>query len=180
MLSIQIELEEWDEEKEVFIEQKIAELNLEHSLIAVSKWESKYHKPFLSNTEKLTAKEWLSYFEMMLLDGSDPSNLSLLTSEHVLAIKNYIDDSMTATWFRDSNKNKSRRREVITNEIIYYWMISLQIPFECQYWHLNRLLTLIRVCSEKNQPPKKMSQKQIMSRNAALNKARRAKHHSKG
>jgi hypothetical protein len=85
---------------------------------------------------------------------------------------------MTATTF--SNTNTSRSREIITSELIYYWMISLNIPMECQKWHLNRLLTLIRVCNVKNTPPKKMSGKEIMNRNAALNAARRKKLNSKG
>lgn len=102
-----------------------------------------------------------------------------LSMENIEQIKKYINSPMTATTFKE-NQNGPRSREVITSEIIYYWMVALQIPFECQKWHLNRLLTLIRVCNIKNQPGKKMSPKQAMSQNAALNKARRAQHHSNG
>ncbi len=102
----------------------------------------------------------------------------LVTNENIKHVREYIDADMTATTF--SNDKKSTNREIITAEIIYYWMIALNIPFECQKWHLNRLLTLINVCNLKNAPPKKMSKKEMASRNAALNAARKQSLHSKG
>jgi hypothetical protein len=115
---------------------------------------------------------------MTITQNVDPNVYNRLSNENITTINNYIDAPMTATTF--SNTNTSKSREIITSELIYYWMISLNIPMECQKWHLNRLLTLIRVCNVKNTPPKKMSGKEIMSRNAALNAARRKKLNSKG
>ena len=102
-----------------------------------------------------------------------------MTSENVEKIKAYIDAPMTATTF-SKQENTRFNREIITNEIIYYWMISLNIPVEFQKWHLNKLLTLIRVCNVKNQPSKKRSKRDIMSTNAAINAARRKQMNTKG
>lgn len=155
------------------------DLQLEHSLVSISKWESKWHKSFLSHKEKMTEEESLDYIRCMnLTPNVDPEIFKYLTNENILEIRNYIEDPMTATTFRDDRKAK--RKEIITNEIIYYWMVSYQIPFECQKWHINRLLTLIRVCSEKNAPQKKMKPNEIIARNRALNKARRQQLNSRG
>ena len=116
---------------------------------------------------------------MTLTQNVDPNTYNLLTKENIIEINKYISSPMTATTFHE-DPNKKSSREIITSEIIYYWMISLNIPFECQKWHLNRLLTLIKVCSIKQQPPKKMSKRDVMSRNAALNAARRKQLNSKG
>ena len=180
MLQIIIpELELFDEEKQEFVYTKEQPLRMEHSLVSLSKWESKWCKPFLSKEEK-TREEVLDYVKCMTLDENvDPSVFNYLTNENVSEINEYIGLPMTATWFNE-DKNKRSNREQVTAEIIYYWMIALNIPFECQYWHLNRLLTLIRVCNIKNEPPKKMSRQKIMSRNAALNAARRQQFNTKG
>lgn len=169
----------WDEINETFIIIKEQTLQLEHSLVSISKWESKWRKPFLTNTEK-TYEETIDYIRCMTITQNvDPHVYLALTQENFVQINNYIGSPMTATWFKEDKKPKSNSK-VITNELIYYWMITLQIPLECQKWHLNRLLTLIRVCNEENQPSKKMSKRDIMSRNAALNAARKKKLNSKG
>ena len=180
MLEITIPATElWDEINEEFITTKEQTLRLEHSLVSLSKWESKWCKPFLSKTNK-TDEEMLDYVRCMTLTQNVPDEVyRCLTDDNIRKIYEYIDAPMTATWFND-DKAKGTSREQTTSELIYYWMIALNIPFECQKWHLNRLLTLIRVCNIKNQPPKKMSKRDIMSRNAALNAARRNKLHTKG
>jgi hypothetical protein len=168
----------FNDDTQEFIQTKEQTLQLEHSLVSLSKWESKWCKPFLSK-EKKTVAETLDYIKCMTITQNvDPNVYNRLSNENITTINNYIDAPMTATTF--SNTNTSKSREIITSELIYYWMISLNIPMECQKWHLNRLLTLIRVCNVKNTPPKKMSGKEIMSRNAALNAARRKKLNSKG
>lgn len=171
--------EQWDEEKEEFISAEEQTLQLEHSLISISKWESKWCKSFLSSNEK-TYEETIDYIKCMTLTRNvNPEIYTRLTNENIEQINEYISAPMTATYFSE-DKNGSRNREQITSELIYYWMISLNIPVEFEKWHLNRLLTLIRVCNIKNQPPKKMSKRDIMSRNAALNTQRRAQLNTKG
>ena len=171
--------EQWDEKNQEFITSKEQILRLEHSLVSLSKWESKWCKPFLSRENK-TMEETIDYIRCMTLTQNvDDHVYNLLTIDNIKKVNEYISAPMTATTFNDSNK-KSGGNEIITSELIYYWMISLNIPFECQKWHLNKLFTLIKVCSIKNQPPKKMSKKDIMSRNAALNAARRKQMNTKG
>ena len=179
MLEIVIpSIELWNEEKQEFIFTKGATLKLEHSLVSLSKWESKWCKPFLSKEDK-TREETLDYIKCMTLTQNvDADVYNYITQDNINKIIEYINAPMTATTFREENKGGSR--EIITAELIYYWMIALTIPFECQKWHLNKLLTLIRVCNIKNQPPKKMSKGDIMRRNAALNAARRKQLNSKG
>ena len=168
----------WDEEKQEFINTKEQVLQLEHSLISLSKWEAKWCKVFLSKQEK-TAEETIDYIKCMTITPNvDPEVYTRLTKENIKEIEDYIAAPMTATYF-SANDNKPSREQV-TSELIYYWMIALTIPFECEKWHLNRLLTLIKVCNIKNQPPKKMGKREIMSRNAALNAARRKQLNTKG
>ena len=172
-------VEQWDEVKQEFIYTKEQTLSLEHSLVSLSKWESKWCKPFLTKQEK-TFEETLDYIKCMTITQNvDPEVYNYLTNENIKEINEYIGAPMTATYFSDEKTSKTSREQV-TAELIYYWMIALNIPFECQKWHLNRLLTLIKVCSIKNQPPKKRSKKDIMSRNAALNAARRKQLNTKG
>lgn len=181
MLQIKVPLgpEEWDEEKNEFVEPKMQVLQLEHSLVSLSKWESKWCKPFLSKGAK-TSEEIMDYIKFMTITQNvKPEVYDHLTTSNIEEINNYIESPMTATTFAE-DKNCKHNREIITSELIYYWMVALQIPFECQKWHLNRLITLIRVCNIKNAPPKKMSKREIMSRNAALNAARRSQLNSKG
>ena len=153
-------------------------IQLEHSLVSVSKWESRWNKPFLSKQPK-TIEETIDYIKCMTITQNIPLEAyNNLTTDNINEINKYIDAPMTATTFAN-NKGKPNN-EVTTSELIYYWMIALQVPMECQKWHLNRLLTLIRVCNIKNQPAKKMSKREIMERNSALNAARRAKLNTKG
>lgn len=169
----------WDESKGEFVTSKEQKLVLEHSLVSLSKWESKWCKPFLSKQEK-TTEETIDYIRCMTLTQNvNPEVYNFLTDENIRDVNAYIEAPMTATWFSNSNTGK-QNREQITAELVYYWMIALNIPFECQKWHLNRLLTLIRVCEVKNSPPKKMSRREILNRNAALNAARRKQLNSKG
>ena len=179
MLEITIpDSEIFDAKNNRIIEIKGQTLKLEHSLVSLHKWESKWHKPFLSTTEK-TYDEILDYIKLMTITQNvNPYVYYGITQENINDINSYIENPMTATTFAEE-KSKGNR-EVITAEIIYYWMISLNIPFECQKWHLNKLFTLIKVCGIKNQPPKKMNKKDVMSRNAALNQARRKQLNSKG
>lgn len=180
MLKITIPGQElWDEGKEEFVNTKGTTLQLEHSLVSLSKWESKWHKPFLGKGDK-TVEETVDYIRCMTLTQNvDPSVYGFITNEIMGQVSDYIDDSMTATWFSKEEKGNTSQ-EAVTAELIYYWMVALNIPFECQKWHLNRLLTLIRVCNVKNAPPEKLSQKEITKRTAAINAARRKAHKSKG
>ena len=171
-------IELYDEEKEEFITTKPQTLHLEHSLVSLAKWESKWNKPFLTKENK-TYEETIDYIRCMTITQNiSEDTYRLLTSENIQQINDYIELPMTATTF--SNQKKPPSKDVVTAEIIYYWMISLNIPFECQKWHLNRLLTLINVCNIKNQPSKKMSKRDILNRNKALNKARREALNTKG
>ena len=180
MLQITIPaVEQWDESAQEFVYSKAQTIQLEHSLISLSKWESKWNKPFLSKTEK-TTEETIDYIRCMTLTQNvKPEVYSNLSVENILQVNEYIENPMTATTFVE-NRDGKRSREIITAELIYYWMISLNIPVEFEKWHLNRLLTLIRVCNIKNQPPKKRSRREIMSQNASLNAARKQQLNTNG
>ena len=180
MLKIVIpEREFFDENKNEFVYSKAQELTLEHSLISISKWESKWHKPFLDEKRQKTDEEFIDYVRCMSLTNIQDDAFENITERNKADILNYISDSQTATWFAD-DKTPPPSNKIITSEIIYSWMIQNEIPFECQKWHLNRLLTLIKVCSLENMPAKKMSPMSILSQNASLNKMRRAALHTKG
>lgn len=180
MLEIVIpEQEVYDEEKEEFICTKSCTLQLEHSLVSLSKWESKWEKPFLSKDER-TDEEVVDYIRFMTITQNvKPEVYNSLTPVIFKKVEDYIKAPMTATWFNEREQQK-HSKEVITAEIIYYWMIANNIPFECQKWHLNRLLTLIRVCGLKSAPQKKMSRKEMLANRHRLNAQRRAKAGSKG
>jgi len=166
--------ESYDETKQEFVIENGVELQLEHSLVSLSKWESKYEKPFLSSEEK-TEAEMFWYIRAMTLNSKIPPGVfDKLTPDHIKAIDEYINAKMTATTFGDE-KDQPRGREIITSELVYYWLIALQIPFECQHWHFNRLLTLIKVCNVKNSPEKKLSPAELAARNRNLNAQRKAK-----
>lgn len=170
--------ERWDCLREEFVYSKQQALQLEHSLVSVSKWEARWNKPFLSR-EEMTTEEIRDYVRCMTLTQNVPDEVyDCLSQENVSQIAKYIEAPMTATTF--SPDPAEGGRSIITAEIIYYWMISFNIPFECQKWHLNRLLTLIKVCERKNRPARKRSQRDIMARNRSLNAQRRARLGSAG
>lgn len=178
-INVPISPEGWDEKKQEFVEPEVQTLQLEHSLLSLSKWESKWKKSFISS-KNISNEEILDYIKCMTLTKNVSDDVyDYLTNENVKEVRDYIEDSMTATTFA-KEVGGPRNKEIITSELIYYWMIASNIPFECQKWHLNRLITLIRVCSIKNAPPKKRSKKDIMNQNAALNAARRAQMNTKG
>lgn len=183
MLELKIDdIELYDEKSEEFVEIKGTTLQLEHSLISISKWESKWHKAFLGKSDK-TQEEILDYIRCMTINKNvDPNLYKYLSHEHIKQVVEYIEEPMTATCFYDDRKsNSGGSKETVTAELIYYWMIALQIPIEFQRWHLNKLLTLIRVCNIKNDAPNnKMSKREIMNRNKALNDARRKALNTRG
>lgn len=173
MLTLNVPMTEgFDDEKQEFVVVDSFKLELEHSLVSLSKWESKHEKPFLSQTEK-TEEESLDYLRCMVLGEPVPEDVWLsLKPEHYNEINTYVNAKMTATWFNEK-PNEKPNAEVITAELIYYWLVSLQIPFECQYWHLERLITLVKVCNLKNQPEKKLSPQEARQRHRDLNAQRR-------
>lgn len=176
MLEIIVPGEEYFNEKTNTFEYSAGGLLLlEHSLSSLYDWESKWKKPFISMTPK-TQDELIDYIKLMTLNKSDVDDkiYGFLTMENIRQIKSYMEDTMTATTIKD---NTPPSRKIVTAEVIYSWMTALSIPFECQYWHLNRLLMLIRVCNESQKPPKKMSKADTMRQNTVLNRARRAKRH---
>lgn len=180
MLRIQIPKQDlFNEETSEFIVINSQAIQLEHSLVSLSKWESTWCKPFLGKEDK-TDEETIDYIRCMTVTPNvKPEAYQSFTSEIFKQIEVYINAPMTATWFSDKKKGPIAR-ETVTAELIYYWMISLNIPFDCQKWHLNRLLTLIRVCNIKNQPEKKQGRKEMLSNRASLNAARRAKYGTRG
>jgi len=173
VLVIEVVLEEgFDEEKQKFVAAKSCVLELEHSLASLSKWESTFEKPFLSDKEK-SPEEVFEYIKMMTLTPNIPPEVfHHLSTDNVEDIRRYIDSKMTATTFNDRSA-PPRNREVITAEIIYHWMIASGVPFECQYWHLSRLLTLIRVINIKSAPPKKMGKREMLAQRQKLNAQRK-------
>lgn len=171
----------WDEKREEFIPAaKDQVLTLEHSLVSLEKWEAKWNEPFLSN-KAMTRVKTIDYIRCMTLTQNVPDETYLrISNKNINEVNNYIQLPMTATTFRETRKPPSRQR-FITAELIYYWMIVNNIPFECRKWHLNRLLTLIRLCNEENNPnKKKMPLNDVMRSNAALNAARRKAWNSTG
>nr|DAV15375.1 MAG TPA: hypothetical protein [Caudoviricetes sp.] len=169
----------WDELNNEFIYTKRQVLQLEHSLVSISKWESKWGKPFLDEAVK-TREESLDYIRCMTMTQNvDPNVYLNINDELIQKVDDYINAKMTATTFTGSSE-KPGRGQKITSELIYYWMIAYQVPMDCQKWHLNRLLTLIRICEIKNSKPKKMSEKEVSMRYEAINEARKKKLKTKG
>lgn len=178
-ITVPISPEGWDEVKQEFVKPEERILQLEHSLVSLSKWESNWCKPFLTKQKK-TDEEVLDYIKCMTLTRNvDPDIFNHLTNENVAAIERYIDSPMTATTVKEVGNSKPSR-EIVTSELIYYWMLTLGIPFECQKWHINRLLTLIKVCNAKNSPAKKRSKSDMIRDYAAINAANKKKFNTKG
>ena len=181
-ITVPISPEGWDEEKQEFVEPKTQVLQLEHSLVSLSKWESKWCKAFLSKQDK-TVEETLDYIRCMTITKNvDPDVYNHLTQQNIQEVNAYIEAPMTATYVNEIPGSGSSKgpQDTVTSELIYYWMIALQIPMECDKWHLNRLLTLVKVCNAKNSPPKSMGRKATMSQYAKMNAARRKRHNSRG
>jgi len=182
MLRLTVVTEEgFDDESQRFVPAATFDLELEHSLVSLSKWESRFEKPFLTSKDK-SPEELLAYLEMMCLTTEIPPEVfPKFSRDNLDELNKYINSRQTATWFNDKDQRPSR--DVITSELIYYWMVAFNIPFECQFWHLNRLLTLIKVCNIKNTPPQKgrrMNRAEAMSRQNSLNAQRRAAAKSRG
>lgn len=179
MLTITIpKTEQFDSVKQEFIYTKETKLTLEHSLLAISKWESKWHKVFLGK-EKKSPEEIIDYIKCMTITSNvDPNIYYALTEDNIKEIDNYINNPMSAITFPESQNRHSR--EVITNELVYYWMISLNIPVEFEKWHINRLLTLIRLASSKNNPKKKTNQRELVERYRNINEMNKKKFNTRG
>ena len=173
--------EYYDDEREEFIYDDDLVIRLQHSLVSISKWEQQFLKPFLESNDK-TREETLAYVECMIVDDDYPDNIiELLNNSHMEQINKYVDSPASATTFADFGPKKRGPSQVITSELVYYWMVAYEIPFECQYWHLNRLFALIRICNIKNNPDgQKMSKAEIAARNKALNEERKAKMKTRG
>ena len=175
----------WNEEKEEFVSFPGKTISIEHSLVSVSKWESKWHKPFLDTANK-TSEEVLDYVRCMTLTQNvDPETYSFLTEDNFEQINTYINDPMTATWFTENEKTRHKHSsEKITSELVYYWMVAFGIPMECQKWHFNRLMTLIRICQIKNEEQygkhNKVPKSALINKYASLNAARRKAWNTKG
>lgn len=175
MLTLDIKGREYyDSDKEEFFKVPDTRITLEHSLISISKWESEFERPFMKDDVK-SQDELLYYIKCMAVDCVVNDDILLSFSQNDYdTLKQYMAKNMTATTISNSNNNK-RNRDIITSEVLYYRMIALQIPFECQYWHINRLLMLINVCSLKNEPGKKLNKADLANQNRAINAARRNK-----
>lgn len=185
MLELTIPSQEfYDESKNEFLVpeclKKDVHLRLEHSLVSISKWESNWKKPFLTRDSR-TLEEIRDYIRCMTLTQNvNPEVYNYITANNIEEVNRYIEDPMSATTFRENPNQRSINNEQTTSELIYYWMVALEIPMECQKWHLNRLLNLIRICNIKNAPQKKMTKGEILARNRELNNARKAKYNTKG
>jgi len=183
MLAINISaVEEFDEKSSTFITtSEDFTIELEHSLASISKWESIYEKPFLSNTAK-SEDETIGYVLAMNLGPEIPQAIlnQLRKPQYLNQINTYLNTKQTATWFGDAPLKAGQSREVITAEIVYYWLVELGIPFETQYWNFNRLLTLVKVINAKRTPPKKVGRREAAARQRQLNAARQAQYNTKG
>ena len=180
MIEIDVEGRElYDDDNNLFIQIKGGHFRLEHSLLAISKWEAKYQKPFCSSDK--TPEEILDYMSMMNVDDDTFLDIRGLKNEQIIKIRDYIENPMTAQKFRDDGKTQSGMpsKELVTSELVYYWMTALQIPFEAERWNFNRLIALVRLASIKNAPEKKETAAEARKRTAETNRAMRAKYAKK-
>lgn len=178
---IQEELFNEKTEEFIYIDIKETKLQMEHSLLSVKKWEQKWKKPFLEKEK--TEEELLDYLRCMTLTKNvDPKTYLYMPKEIIKQIVDYIEDPMTATWFRDNSLigAQMNRREKVTAELIYYWMITLSVPIEFEKWHLNQLLTLIKVIDIKSRQGTKEDKIEAAKARIALNEARKKKYHTRG
>lgn len=183
MLKISVSGKEWfDDNRQIFVSSKPYVLHLEHSLLSIAKWEAKWKIPFPYDNTKLTDEQYLDYIRCMTINPpQDPLVYANISVKSLNEIRDYIGDKRTATKiYRKKKPDPRAPKDRITAELIYYWMISYNIPFECQKWHLSQLMALIDVCSFKSEKPDKTPKNQLMRERSAMNMARRAKHHSKG
>lgn len=181
MLSLVVPaMELYDSEREEFVYTKPVSFEIEHCLLAMSRWESKWKKPFLSPDEK-TSDEVIDYIRCMTMSDNVPDDVyNRLPYDVIEQINDYVDAPHSATTIRNQEGSGRVRNEIVTTEVIYYWMTAFGIPFECETWNLDRLLKLIEICLIKSQPAKKMPKAQVRQMYDSLNKARRSKLHSKG
>lgn len=179
MLTLKIESGEFfDEEREVFVAPVQGTLRLEHSLLSLSKWESKWEKPFLTKDQK-SEEETLDYIRCMTVGRADERLYEYLGADAVTAVQLYINKPMTATTFQGDRRDGSSN-EIVTSELIYYWMVAAGIPFECERWHLNRLFTLIRIAGIKANPDNKRSAADVANEYRRINEARRKAMNTRG
>lgn len=180
MLPLKIDdIECFDERTERFVSIKGQTIQLEHSLVSISKWEAKWQKPFLSR-EGHTREETIDYIRFMTITQNvNPNLYNFISDQQIMEVNRYIDSPMTATKFTKT-EGKGGIGKSVTSEEIYYYMVAYQIPWNAEKWHFNRLMTLIKICDEKNKPKKKMRKGEIAKRNRALNSARRARMNSSG
>lgn len=179
MLTLKIEsFEGWDEEKEEFIYIEGQTIHMRHCLASISKWESKWHIPFLSRKEK-TEEQALDYIRCMVEEEVSDTVINIIQTRYGREIESYMNNPSTATVVHH-DKQEIGSNSPKTSEVIYSWMFQLNIPMECQYWHINKLITQIDYMNEQQKPPKKISKKDAMARQARINAERRAKLKSKG
>lgn len=175
MLKIEVVLEEgFDDATSEFVTLQSVTYTLEHSLISLSKWESKWELPFLEETTVKTDEMFMDYIEMMIVDDTDPEHLKHLSQTNVREIGEYINSKQSAAWFNDVGSRKGNQGKIVTSDLIYYWMVASTIPFEAESWHLNRLITLIRIAEAENQPKKKMPRRESMKNHRSQVLARQA------
>jgi hypothetical protein len=172
MLTLTVRVrDDFDNEENKFIVEDVV-LELEHSLVSLSKWEQKYEKPYLGD-DKPTEEEALYYIECMIMNEYPPGIVAKLGADHIMQVDTYINRKMTATWFNEITPETKKSNEKITAELVYYWMTTLNIPWEAQNWHLSRLFTLIKIFGAKAEKPKPMTGSELRAHRSELNRKRR-------
>lgn len=187
MFVINLGDELFDEETNTFLHPVGKKLHLEHSLLSISKWEAEWEIPFL-NTDK-TSEQSLSYIKCCVLDDDfDELLLNTLSDKNILDFNAYLSKGMTAKKIIDlrsslSQKRKSRRpasQKALTSEDIYYSMIQFHVWKECEEWPLQRLLSLLQLCSLKSNSTGEMSKSDQAKFYREENARRKAKYHTNG